>query len=116
MSPEQIQLPGMLCPVNRLPVPVRFKSLEITMLAGLSGMSGLSRSELIRRCVRYAMAHEDEFLGVADRPALRRHSTGRKPKAAKMRELEKQIAASRRQLERDQAALAELRGKRARAA
>ena len=120
-EPVQTLLP-ILVPLSGAPIPVRLQVVEQQMIERLKRQCGLSRSEIIRRAVRFARLEtarqgESNFLAgtdvhVSQAPDAHRRA-GRKPRTQKISELQKTITTSLRTLERAQKQLEHLERKSA---
>jgi hypothetical protein len=121
----QLQLP-ILVALSGLPVNTRLDVLEAEMLGRVKSRFGLSRSEIIRRgvrLVRLEMGHRGasaDFLMDSRPPSFPRRAnklvSGRKPRARRISDLEKNIAANLRAVEAQRRELAALQAREARAA
>lgn len=120
MSETQLQLP-IIVPLARLPIPTRYDEFERGLLASIKAQSGLSKGEIIRRCVRVLRAevalHGDcSFLTLPATNAFRASGrqiaegrAGRKPKLIRIKELERAVIYTLREAERMRAQLKELK-------
>ena len=118
MSMVQTQLP-IIVAVSGSPIPTRFDEYETGMIAQLKSLSGLSKSEIIRRCVaitrlEIALRGGDDFSFLCpptpSRASARRQAEGRAGRRAplSLNELRKEIARQRRTLAENETRLVQM--------